>query len=123
MKKSKVLSIILLSLCIAAVIGLVAVDISSAGMLDSFKDIDSDAAQDSTMPGAFILAWMAVGLGIGFFWLVGNLIFALIGWIMSLAGIKVAANRIFKGIFIGLMVYFSITVLLAMGIILFIALL
>lgn len=117
MKRSKGLSIILLCLCLAALIGLDVIAHLSSAKVDQLMSAGLDGAND-TLPGASWIFVLITYFGLIFIFLVESFIVGLCGWITTLAGIKCAANRIFKGIFIALTVYFSLVLLVTAGVIL-----
>ncbi len=121
MKRSKGLSIILLCLCLAALIGLSVISHVSSAKADQLMSADLDGAND-TLPGASWVFVLITYFGLIFIFFVESFIVALCGWIATLAGIKFAANRIFKGIFIAFTVYFSIVLLVTVGAILLVIL-
>ena len=117
MKRSKVLSITLLCLCLAALIGLSVIAHLSSAKVDQLMSAGIDGAND-TLPGTSWIFVLITYFGLIFIFFVESFIVALCGWIAAIAGIKFAANRIYKGIFIALTVYFSLVLLVTAGVIL-----
>ena len=116
--RKKVLSVILLCLIIVAFVSTVVLGCSTGISIYSIYHNEIDTSND-VLPGASILVLASVFFAI---WIALLLLFFVssVGWLSSFANSKVASNRVIKTISLAFMYYYSVVLLLSIGILTYI---
>ncbi len=87
----------------------VAIFFSTQNSFDNMQDnMQNNESSNDQLPGASILATIIGSLTVWFGFILGEFIVSMIGFLGSCLAVKIAPNRVLKGISIGFFVFYSL---------------
>ncbi len=94
-------------ICILTILLIISVAIffSTQNSLDNLQNVDPSNDQ---LPGASVLATILGTMVVWFGFILGEFIVSMIGFAVSIVAIKIAPDRVLKGISIGFFVFYSL---------------